>query len=330
MRTGLSQSVAQTSFGSSRPVKVLVVDDDPVLLRMVETFLLSSDDPYQVLLASSGPEALEIARKEIPDVVLLDLMMPDMDGIEVCVHLRNNRSTYLIPVIMLTASALHDHRLEALRTGVDDYLSKPFDPEELEVRIQSLIRRIRLSRASNPLTGLPGNLAIEHELNQRLARNEVLACCYLDIDNFKAFNDHYGFEKGDECIQLVSQVMIEAVESKGEPSDFLGHIGGDDFILVTEMERVESLLERITNEFDRRVREVYSAKDRERGWIEVLNRQKEKERYPITTLSIGVSTNEKRPLSNALEVAEIANELKKAAKAMSPGRSHFIIDRRGS
>lgn len=295
---------------------------------MVETFLHSSDDAYEVFLASSGPEALEVARREVPDLVLLDLMMPEMDGIEVCVHLRNNRSTYLIPVIMLTASALHDHRLEALRTGVDDYLSKPFDPEELEVRIQGLIRRIRQSRASNPLTGLPGNLAIEHELNQRLARNEILACCYLDIDNFKAFNDYYGFERGDECIRLVSDVLIEAVESCGEPADFLGHIGGDDFILVTVMERVEALLDRITGEFDRRVVDIYSPEDRERGWIEVLNRQKEKERYPITSLSIGVSTNEKRPLSNALEVAEIANELKKAAKTMAPGKSHYIIDRR--
>ena len=115
---------------SARPIKVLVVDDDPVLLRMVQTFLLSSDDLYEVLLANSGPEALRLAREEIPDLILLDLMMPEMDGIEVCVQLRASRSTYLIPVIMLTASALHDHRLEALRTGVDDYLSKPFEPRE--------------------------------------------------------------------------------------------------------------------------------------------------------------------------------------------------------
>jgi diguanylate cyclase (GGDEF)-like protein len=297
---------------------------------MVQTFLLSSEDPYEVLLAGSGKEALRVARAEIPDLVLLDLMMPEMDGIEVCVQLRASRSTYLIPVIMLTASALHDHRLEALRTGVDDYLSKPFDPEELEVRIQSLIRRIRLSRASNPLTGLPGNLAIEHELNQRLARGEILACAYLDIDNFKAFNDYYGFEKGDECIRLVAEVLIEAVEAKGSESDFLGHIGGDDFILITHIDSVEDVLDKVAELFDSRVRLLYTKEDRERGWIEILNRQKESTRYPITSLSIGVSTNEKRELSNALEVSEIATELKKAAKARSPGTSNYIIDRRTS
>jgi len=297
---------------------------------MVQTFLLSSEDPYEVLLAGSGKEALKVARAEIPDLVLLDLMMPEMDGIEVCVQLRASRSTYLIPVIMLTASALHDHRLEALRTGVDDYLSKPFDPEELEVRIQSLIRRIRLSRASNPLTGLPGNLAIEHELNQRLARGETLACAYLDIDNFKAFNDYYGFEKGDECIRLVAEVLIEAVEAKGSESDFLGHIGGDDFILITHIDSVEEVLDKVAELFDSKVRLLYTPQDRERGWIEILNRQKESTRYPITSLSIGVSTNDKRELSNALEVSEIATELKKAAKARSPGTSNYIIDRRTS
>lgn len=326
----MTQVPASAAVTGSRPVKVLVVDDDPVLLRMVQTFLRSSDDPYEVLLAGSGPEALEIARSEIPDLVLLDLMMPEMDGIEVCVQLRASRSTYLIPVIMLTASALHDHRLEALRTGVDDYLSKPFDPEELEVRIQSLIRRIRLSRASNPLTGLPGNLAIEHELNQRLARGEKLACAYLDIDNFKAFNDYYGFEKGDECIRLVAEVLIEAVEATGQASDFLGHIGGDDFILVTVSERVENVLDYVTEVFDRKVRELYTAEDRERGWIEVLNRQKESTKYPLTSLSIGVSTNDRRDISNALEVSEIATELKKAAKSRSPGKSNYIVDRRTS
>jgi len=326
----LSELSHSPGVTATRPIKVLVVDDDPVLLRMVQTFLQSSEDPYDVFLANSGKEALRVARAEIPDLVLLDLMMPEMDGIEVCVQLRANRSTYLIPVIMLTASALHDHRLEALRTGVDDYLSKPFDPEELEVRIQSLIRRVRLSRASNPLTGLPGNLAIEHELNQRLARGEILACAYIDIDNFKAFNDYYGFEKGDECIRLVADVLIEAVEAAGSESDFLGHIGGDDFILVTSMDKIEDVLDKVAEFFDARVSNLYHKEDRERGWIEILNRQKEPTRYPITSLSMGVSTNEKRQLSSALEVSEIATELKKAAKARSPGGSNYIIDRRTS
>lgn len=314
----------------AREVKILVVDDDPVLLRMVETFLKSASGNYNVLTANSGPEALEMARREVPDLILLDLMMPGMDGIAVCERLRSSRSTYLIPVIMLTASASQIHRLDALRTGVDDYVSKPFDPEELEARIQGLIRRIEMSRSSNPLTGLPGNLAIEHEINKRLARDDHMACCYLDLDNFKALNDHYGFEKGDECIKLVAQVLIEVAETNGHNDDFVGHIGGDDFIYISRPDCVEDVLTQVTSRFDDLVREIYTPEDRERGYIEVKNRQEETQQFPITTLSIGVSTNERRNLTSALQVSEIATELKRAAKAKAPGRSHFIIDRRTS
>ncbi|MCA9795786.1 MAG: response regulator [Candidatus Eremiobacteraeota bacterium] len=324
------QKVGPGDSQRAREVKILVVDDDPVLLRMVETFLKSASGNYNVLTANSGPEALDMARREVPDLILLDLMMPGMDGIAVCERLRSSRSTYLIPVIMLTASASQIHRLDALRTGVDDYVSKPFDPEELEARIQGLIRRIEMSRASNPLTGLPGNLAIEHEINKRLARDDHMACCYLDLDNFKALNDHYGFEKGDECIKLVAQVLIEAAEASGHNDDFVGHIGGDDFIYISRPDYVEDILNNVTTRFDELVRDIYTLEDRERGYIEVKNRQEEVQQFPITTLSIGVSTNERRNLTSALQVSEIATELKRAAKAKAPGRSHFIIDRRTS
>lgn len=331
----MDEAVETVDFGdlqrSREQIKILVVDDDPVLLRMVETFLKSAAGNYSVLTASSGPEALELARETVPDLILLDLMMPGMDGITVCEHLRSNRTTYLIPVIMLTASASQIHRLDALRTGVDDYVSKPFDPEELEARIQGLIRRIRLSRASNPLTGLPGNLAIEHEINKRLAREgELLACCYVDLDNFKAYNDHYGFEKGDEVIKLVARVLIEVADQSGNDNDFVGHIGGDDFIYLTTPEMMESILDKIVERFDEEVPKLYSAADRGRGYIEVSNRQQEIQRFPLMTLSIGVSTNERRNLTSALQVSEIATELKRAAKLHAPGKSHYIVDRRSS
>ncbi len=308
-------------------VKVLVVDDDPVLLRMVKTFLENASGDYEVLTADSGEEALRLAKEEVPDLILLDLMMPGMDGIEVCERLRTSRMTYLIPVIMLTASASQVHRLDALRTGVDDYISKPFDPEELEARIEGLIRRIRLSRASNPLTGLPGNLTIEQEITKRLQRGEAMACCYIDLDNFKAYNDKYGFEKGDECIVLVAEILIKAAEEIGGPDDFIGHIGGDDFVYITSPDKVDKVCNFLIEQFDQRVGELYSEEDREKGFIEVENRQQQIQRFPIMTISIGVATNEKRTLTSALQVAEIAAELKHAAK-LNAGKSSYIIDRR--
>ena len=309
-------------------LKILVVDDDQVLLRMVRTFLENSASNFNVLAANSGPEAVEIARKEIPDLILLDLMMPGMDGIEVCEHLRNSRLTYLIPVIMLTASASQVHRLDALRTGVDDYISKPFDPEELEARIIGLIRRIRLTRASSPLTGLPGNLTIEQEINKRLSRDQPMACCYIDIDNFKAFNDYYSFEKGDECLRWVAKILIDTAEKVGAPNDFIGHIGGDDFVYITDPDDIEKVCLALMEAFDGQVGHLYSEEDARRGYIEVANRRDEVQTFPLMTMSIGVATNGHRVLTSALQVAEIASELKRAAKSRNPGKSVYIVDRR--
>ena len=314
--------------GNLHRLKVLVIDDDPMILKMVRTVLENSTLGFEVLFTDKGLQGIEIAKKEIPDLILLDLMMPEMDGIEVCETLRASRLTYLIPIIMLTASASSIHRLDALRTGVDEYLSKPFDPEELEARIVGLIRRFRLTRASNPLTSLPGNLAIEQELHRRLSRDDGFACCYFDLDNFKAFNDYYGFEMGDECIRWVAQLLIEAAEKLGNADDFVGHIGGDDFIYITHPERFDVICQHMCDIFDAQVGALYNDTDRQRGYIEVLNRRQELQRFPLMTMSIGVATNERRSLSNPLQVSEIASELKRAAKQRDDHKSHYIVDRR--
>lgn len=314
--------------GNLHRLKVLVIDDDPMILKMVRTVLENSTLGFEVLFTDKGKQGIEIAKREIPDLILLDLMMPEMDGIEVCETLRASRLTYLIPIIMLTASASSIHRLDALRTGVDEYLSKPFDPEELEARIVGLIRRFRLTRASNPLTGLPGNLAIEQELHRRLSRGDGFACCYFDLDNFKAFNDYYGFEKGDECIRWVAQLLIEAAEKLGKSDDFVGHIGGDDYIYITHPEHFDVICQHMCQIFDDQVGALYNDTDRQRGYIEVLNRRQELQRFPLMTMSIGVATNERRSLSNPLQVSEIAAELKRAAKQRDDHKSHYIVDRR--
>jgi len=314
--------------GNLHNLKVLVVDDDPMILKMVRTVLENSALGFDVMLTNNGREGVEIAKSQIPDLILLDLMMPEMDGIEVCELLRASRRTYLIPIIMLTASASSIHKLDALRTGVDEYLSKPFDPEELEARIVGLIRRFRLTRASSPLTGLPGNLAIEQEIHRRLSRDEYFACCYFDLDNFKAFNDYYGFEKGDECLRWVAQLLIEACEQIGRPDDFVGHIGGDDFIYITVPEHFEAICKSMCEIFDSKVGWLYNEVDREQGYIEVINRKEEMQKFPIMSMSIGVATNERRALSSPLQVAEIASELKRKAKARDHTGSCFILDRR--
>lgn len=316
--------------GNLHGLKVLIVDDDPMILKMVRTVLENSPLGFDVISSDNGKAGIELAKSDIPDLILLDLMMPDMDGIEVCENLRSSRLTYLIPIIMLTASASSVHRLDALRTGVDEYLSKPFDPEELEARIVGLVRRIRLTRASNPLTGLPGNLAIEQEIHRRLHRDEPFACCYFDLDNFKAYNDYYGFEKGDDCIRWCASLLIEASEKHGQADDFVGHIGGDDFIYITSPDHFEVLCQYICDTFDAQVGTLYNDKDRAQGHIEVLNRRDEMQKFALMSMSIGVATNERRTFVNPLQVSEIATELKRAAKTRQGNGSRFIVDRRSS
>ncbi|MBM3461121.1 MAG: response regulator [Armatimonadetes bacterium] len=305
-------------------IKILAIDDDPDLLNIVKTQLKFSG--YDVITAYNGEEGIHLARTESPDLIVVDLLMPVMDGFEVCRRLRQDRMTYLTPIIMLTASGTQMDKISALKGGVDDFITKPFAPNELDARIEGLIRRFHQSRSSNPLTGLPGNMSIEQEINKRIYKRDPLAVAYIDIDNFKAFNDKYGYDKGDDIIQLVARILINAAEELGRRDDFIGHIGGDDYIFITTPDRVESIASYVIKWFDELVPTHYNEEDRLRGHIEVINRQGQVQHFPIMSVSIGICTNEHRTLHSALQVSEICAEVKKAAKKVK--RSNFVLDRR--
>lgn len=306
------------------PTKILVIDDDVDLLNIVKTQLKFSG--YEVIAAYNGEEGLHLARTETPHLVIVDLMMPVMDGFEVCRRLRQDRLTYLTPIIMLTASGTQLDKIAALKGGVDDFITKPFAPNELDARIEGLIRRFHQSRSSNPLTGLPGNTSIEQEINRRIFKRDALAVCYIDIDNFKAYNDKYGYDKGDDIIQLVARILINGADEIGSKEDFVGHIGGDDFIFITTPDRCEAISKYIIKWFDELVLGYYNEEDRTRGHIEMVNRQGQVQTFNIMGVSIGICTNEHRQLNSALQVSEICAEVKKAAKKVRA--SNYVIDRR--
>lgn len=291
---------------------------------------LELNGSYDVLTATSGEEGLGMARTEGPDLIIVDLFMPGMDGFEVCQRLRKDRLTYLVPVVILTASGTQMDKIRALQIGADDFMSKPFTPAELEARVAGLIRRFHQSRSSNPLTGLPGNLSIEQEITKRLVRGDKLACCYLDLDNFKAFNDFYGFERGDDCIKLLASLLIRAAEEVGTGEDFIGHIGGDDFIYITTPETAPKVMDKVIEWFDELIPGYYAEEDRRRGYLEVVNRQGVPQRFPIMTLSIGIAHNSIRQLTGALQVSAIATECKALSKKRDAGKSTYVIDRRTS
>ena len=306
--------------------RVLVVDDDRNLRKIIATNLELAG--FTVETAADGPEALEKIETLLPDIVLLDLMMPHMDGYEVARRIRahQNPSIANVPIIILTAKSETDDKLRGFEAGADDYITKPFGPQELLARVRAKIRRVEVDSSLSPLTRLPGNLAIESELRRRLDASEKFAVLYLDLDNFKAFNDVYGFTHGDEAIQLVARITVDVVRRRGTPNDFVGHIGGDDFIVVTHNDRAEEIAREIIAEFDGDIRGLYTAKDLRAGYIETRDRRGALNRFPIMTLSIAIVANDQGQLSNYAQVGEAAAELKRYAKSIAG--SVFVKDKR--
>lgn len=294
--------------------KILVIDDTELMVRLTTDILTKHG--YEVVSANNGVDGIKMVASEKPDLVLLDVVMPGIDGFEVCKLLRKDESNNLIPIIMLTAQGNEEDKLAGLEIGADDYITKPFNPRELVSRVRNTLLRIDRNRLANPLTGLPGNIDIQSEINYRIAKGMIFSVLYLDVDNFKAYNDVYGFSHGDRAIKLIADILMDNVKSFGSKNDFIGHIGGDDFVVITDPEHADALCENIIKEFDERVPELYSDVDKRAGFISTVNRRGQITQYPIMTLSIAVVSNEHRELRNYLEVGEVAAELKKKAKSI--------------
>jgi diguanylate cyclase (GGDEF)-like protein len=304
--------------------RLLVVDDDPFIARLLEIELKAAG--YEVRVASDGAQALEAAQEDCPDLVLADVMMPNMDGFELTRRLRQDSRTAGVSIIMLTARGLSADKLEGFAIGADDYIVKPFDTPELLARIRGVLRRSKDQRTASPLTGLPGNVRIEDEIDARVEQNREFAILYADLDSFKAFNDHYGFLRGDQAIQETARVIEDASIAATDGEAFVGHVGGDDFVIVVQPEQAAPVAEAIVAAFDAKVGEWYDAGDRANGYIEVMNRRGELQRFPILTISIGVATTEKRTFHHYAEAVALAPEMKQYAKGLQG--SAWAADRR--
>jgi diguanylate cyclase (GGDEF)-like protein len=217
-------------------------------------------------------------------------------------------------------------QVAALAAGADECLTVPFDPTELVARVQFTLRRNAEMRAVSPLTGLPGNHRIEVELALRIAAGGQVAVCYADLDHFKAFNDCYGFLRGDEVLLLLSNAIKTAAGESADPAPFVGHVGGDDFVVICTPEQVETLCQRIVDIFDAAVPQLHDAADVARGHLSVVDRQGHVREYPLVGVSIGVATSERRRFRDHRDAVAIATEMKVVAKG-EPG-SAIAIDRR--
>jgi diguanylate cyclase (GGDEF)-like protein len=306
------------------PESILVVDDDPDIARFVEVNLRSAG--YDVTVASDGEEALLKAASLRPDLVLLDVMMPRIDGFEVAHRLRRNPQTSNTSIIMLTAKALATDKVLGLTAGADDYIIKPFDPIELLARVKGTLRRAKEMRNLSPLTGLPGNIRIQEEIERMVREDLSFAVVYADLDNFKAYNDLKGFVRGDRLIQATARTLQDAVFEFAGSEGFVGHVGGDDFVAVVPPGVAEDVAKRIVASFDAQIHEFYDPEDVERGYIQVEDRKGVLQRLPLAGISVGVATTYVRAFAHYGEAVSIATEMKQFAKR-DPGSS-YAIDRR--
>jgi len=304
--------------------RILIVDDDPDILDVLEITL--SEENYEILKAHDGEEALRVIKSKPLDLVLVDYNMPKMNGKQVCMEVKKDVLLGLLPIIMLTGRGDVEDKVGGIEAGADDYIVKPFEPKELLARIHMILRRTERNLEANPLTRLPGNISILHELNRRIESNALFAVCYVDLDKFKSFNDKYGFEHGDEVIRETARILIRTIKDLGNKDDFIGHIGGDDFVVVTSPHIVDKLCEKIIADFDNTIPSFYNETDRKNGYIIAHDRQGKKQKTPLMSISIGVVTNENRSIKHVAEIGEIGAELKGFAKKV--GKSNFVKDKR--
>lgn len=303
---------------------VLAVDDDEQVLRLVKRVLERAG--FECVTINDGRAAHEAAVEWRPDIILLDLMLGDLTGDEIMSQLREDFRTRLIPVVFLTVRDSLKDKVEHLLSGADDYVTKPFVPEELVARLRAVMTRSTTARGLSPLTGMSGNSDILREITRRLALGERFAVLYPDIDLFKSYNDHYGFLRGDDVIKTLATIILEVLEEHHSPHHFAGHVGGDDFVILTEPSLAETIASEITKRFDAAIPALYDPVDRERGWIESEERSGSVLRSPLVSVSIGVVIAEPGSYSSAAAVAARASEVKGVAKRM-PG-SKWVLDRR--
>lgn len=294
--------------------RILVADDEPHIVQILKFTLEKAG--YRVATAPNGQEALDQIEEFMPNLVILDIMMPVMDGYEVCRKMREDFKMNQIPIIMLSAKGDLPERVKGLEGGANDYLIKPYSNDELLLRVRNVLEWNIKQKEANPLTGLPGNIAIERELKTRINRSQPYAFLYIDIDNFKGFNDYYGYQKGDEIIGYLAGILTRTVDKLGSKEDFVGHIGGDDFVLVSDPARAEFMAKFIIDEFDKGALFLLSENDLKRGYFEVRNRQGEIARVSLMSITIALVISTDNKIEHFAEINDIASDLKKYGKSM--------------
>lgn len=300
----------------------IIDDDDSSIVIFRELF---KDDP-EYKFTSVKTEQIDIALKNIPSLIVINEDAIDRDVVDLCRKIRKDEDNTITPVIVVSSKGEKEHRLKILQESIEYFIKKPVDEQYLYHTVKNLNRLLSTNRRISPLTGLPGNVQIHAELKKRIMKKESFCVLYLDLDNFKAYNDVYGFLKGDEIIGFTAETIIRCIHESGMENTFVGHIGGDDFVALIPGIVCEKLCQNIIAQFDNDVVKYFTENDLEKGYIEVANRKGIIEQFPLTSLSIGVVVADENRFNNILEIGEIGAQVKHAAKSVMG--SSYAVDRR--
>lgn len=303
--------------------KILLADDSHAIRFLVSEIL--TDAGFTVIQAENGQDAIEKTYKENPDLLILDYDMPQKTGFEVVQEVRSRTGYLHTPIIIFTANTEKTTKMEGLGLDIDDYLTKPADEDEIVARVKLLLKRNKQKMDSNPLTRLPGNPSIQARVEAEINARRPFAVLYCDLNNFKSFNDKYGFEAGDRVLKQTAAILVQA--ARQDPNAFVGHIGGDDFIVVCAFDKAEAIAKEITTRVDEVAPSFYNEEDRQQGFMLAHNRKGEEEKFNFLAIGIGIVHNTKHTLESFAQVSHIGAELKCLAK-QHPKGSYYVLDRR--
>jgi PleD family two-component response regulator len=288
--------------------RLLIVEDDFDISNMLRIYFAGQG--YEVDIAPRGSDALQKTRQNLPHLIVLDIMLPDIDGYEVCRTLRTQSRTRHIPVIFLTQKDERSDKLQGLELGADDYITKPFDIEELKLRVQNAIARAERESLTDPRSGLPSGRLIEEEL-RRIIRNEGWALMDIRINHFSPFKEEYGFVAGDDLLRFTAMTLNEVVDELGTPDDFIGHAGSDNFIVITSEENCAQIQDGIKTRFAEEVLTHYNFIDREQGYINVKGAEGSTEQVPLMTIGVGIVTPSQHQFADIREITELAADARR-------------------
>ena len=288
--------------------RLLIVEDDTDISNMLRIYF--SAQKYEVDTALRGSDALEKTRQNLPHLIVLDIMLPDIDGFEVCRILRTNTRTSHVPIIFLTQKDERSDKLQGLELGADDYITKPFDIEELKLRVQRAIERAEIQSLTDPRSGLPAGRLIEEQL-RRIIRQDDWAFIDLRILKFDPFKEVYGFVASDDVLRFTAMLLGEVIDELGSINDFIGHAGGDTFIVITTEESAARVSQRLKERFDEEILSHYNFLDREQGYIMTTDSNGQQQKSSLMTLAVGIVSPSQYDFADIREITEMAAEARR-------------------